>query len=350
MAAPKSSNTIISTAPADSYLHPESTADDTSYDSSDGVSPSRHSVLRVMQWNIHGWRDTYHKDNFMSTLAAVRANAPDVLVLNEVLHPYALPAEPEYLQTVRSGKGNGWQPAEPVSDQESYLRRLAEETGLVHYEFGQAVEDGYFGRFGYGNAVLSRYPLKNAACSVLLASEFEYTEGRRIEAEDRCVLSCDVCVHPNGPGVSVCTTHLDQLDEGLRRQQMAAVLEHCPESCMLVGDFNTYQQSDYDQQGWDQIVELWTNKKWGPPPTHSPALEALADGGFEDAHYLCQENRGTMAAPTCWVIEPKFRIDYCMLSGPLSRQWNVDSCGRDAQACCSDHFPILVDISARLDE
>merc|ERR1711904_17975 len=326
-------------------LESEPALDDTSYDSSDASSPPGPHKLRVMQWNIHGWRDTDHNDNFQDLLVAVRDSAPDVLVLNEVLHPYRAPADSEYFDTVKRGKGNGYTPPETPTEQQSYLAQLALATGLNHYAFGQAVDDGYFGRYGYGNAVLSRYPIEQVNCSVMLASQFEYTEGRRIEAEDRSVLRVDVLYDPSDAPLTVCTTHLDQLDENLRLQQMMAVVEQCPSSCMLVGDFNTYQASDYTDEGWAAITELWRKKKWGSPPERSPALEVLSALCFHDSHYLCPLNRGLKAEATCWTIEPLFRIDYCMFSKYLSRQWSVDSCTRDAEASCSDHFPIVVDLT-----
>merc|ERR1712195_453393 len=163
---------------------------DSAWDSNES-SPRADPPLRLMQWNVHGWRDTHHNDNIAEIISHVREAAPDVLVLNEVLHPYALPVTgaADYLKLVRSGQGNGYVDANPPTDQQSYLQRLADATGLKHFVFGRAVEDGYFGQYGLGNAILSRYELSEVTHTVLRADSFKYAETRRIEAEDRCV-SC----------------------------------------------------------------------------------------------------------------------------------------------------------------
>lgn len=318
---------------------------DSAWDSSDS-SPRAEPELKLMQWNVHGWRDTHHNDNFADIVAHVRSVDPDVLVLNEVLHPYALPVTgaADYLQLVRSGQGNGFVDPQAPTDQQSYLQRLADETGLSHYVFGQAVEDGYFGHYGYGNAILSRYRLADATHTVLRADSFEYAEARRIEAEDRCVSSAVVC----GPTpLTVVTTHLDQLDEGLRVQQsrvISAQMRQQPGS-ILVGDLNTYQASDYSDQGWQDICQMWATKKWGSPPEKSATLQALAAEGLRDAHYLCKSNAGQFAKATCWVIEPLFRIDYCLFDSEAASRWIVEKLDRVVEATCSDHFPIVMDLA-----
>ncbi len=38
-----------------------------------------------------------------------------------------------------------------------YLYELAKTLGMPYVSFGCATEDGYFGTFGYGNALLSRF-------------------------------------------------------------------------------------------------------------------------------------------------------------------------------------------------
>eukprot|EP00656_Telonema_subtile_P018912 TRINITY_DN20272_c0_g1_i1.p1 TRINITY_DN20272_c0_g1~~TRINITY_DN20272_c0_g1_i1.p1 ORF type:complete len:343 (+),score=82.44 TRINITY_DN20272_c0_g1_i1:111-1139(+) len=305
---------------------------------------SLDSPLRVMQFNIHGWRDTYHKDNFGEILHHVQACSPDVLVLNEVLHPYG-PMPDEYFDTVKAGKGNGYT-AEPLNDKESYLQRLADATGLRSFVFGQAVEDGYFGLFGYGNAILSKFDLSDSTHTVLKANSFEYQSDRRIEAEDRCVSSA---VINHSTKLRVFTSHLDQLDEQLRHQQIERILAQLARSeepCMLMGDLNTYQASDFSAAQWKDLSDMWARKNWGEPPKKSATMEALTEHRLKDAHYLCERNAGRFAKPTCWTIEPLFRIDYAMLDEQAAKQWQVLQCDRMEQVTCSDHFPIMLDLAA----
>jgi endonuclease/exonuclease/phosphatase family metal-dependent hydrolase len=308
-------------------------------------SPRESVPLRMMQFNIHGWRDTQHRDNIDDVVEHVKTVSPDILILNEVLHPYANPSD-DYLAQVRAGKGNGFAPCNRVSLEESYLHRLAIATGLEHYVFGEAVSDGYFGQYGYGNAILSKSPLSDPQHLVIQADQLEYSETRRIEAEDRGVTSADLSA-PHAPGFRVFTTHLDQLDESLRLQQIQLVLKQItdsPQPSMLVGDLNTYQAADYSDDGWDAIVQMWERKGWGEPPKRSATLEALAASELKDAHYLCERNSGTFAKPTCWTIEPLFRIDYALLDARAVQDWEVVQCDREIEAECSDHFPIVVEM------
>jgi hypothetical protein len=47
--------------------------------------------LRVLSYNIHGWRDTDHVDNLDRLIEVISSASPDVVVLQEVLHPYEPP-------------------------------------------------------------------------------------------------------------------------------------------------------------------------------------------------------------------------------------------------------------------
>jgi len=336
-------NLLLQTELSPTHLSVEN---DSAWDSNESSPRPELPEVRLMQWNIHGWRSTYHQDNFDEIVAHVRAAQPDVLVLNEVLHPYALPkgGADEYLTRVRKGEGNGFVDSEPTPDEETYLHRLATETGLLHYVFGQAVSDGYFGQYGYGNAILSRFELTDAKHTVMPADSFTYTEARRIEAEDRCI---SLAVVQSPKPFTVVTTHLDQLDEGLRTQQSRVITDQMREhpGSLLVGDLNTYQASDYSEDMWDDISKMWQGKKWGDPPKRSSTLEALSTDGLKDAHYLCKRNSGLFANATCWTIEPLFRIDYCLFDKTAASDWHVEQIDRVVEATCSDHFPIVMDLA-----
>jgi len=296
-----------------------------------------------MQFNIHGWRDTYHKDNFERVVASVLEEQPDVLVLNEVLHPYVLPSVEGYLQLVKAGQGNGFVDPDLPTPDESYLHKLSLATGLHYYTFGQATADGYFGSFGFGNAILSRFKLEEVQHTVLKAESFEYAADRRIEAEDRAVSSALVC---GSTPLRVFTSHLDQLDEGLREQQAQVIVDQMQAlpGSILVGDMNTYQAQDYSPEGWQTIQAMWASRGWGKPPALSASLQAFASGGLADSHYLCHRNIGTWAEPTCWTIDPKFRIDYAFMDQTAQAEWEVEQIGRLDSATCSDHFPIALSL------
>ena len=73
--------------------------------------------LRLVTYNIHGWRDTFHNDNLDRLIALLSRLDADVIALQEVLHPYRPPADPAeraaYFDRVNSGMGNGFEPSVP---------------------------------------------------------------------------------------------------------------------------------------------------------------------------------------------------------------------------------------------
>jgi len=79
----------------------------------------------------------------------------------EVLYPFRPPSDAAaaqaYFDLVKSGKGNGYTKPAEDSEAKPYLEELAARLGMPHISFGCATNDGYFGSFGYGNALLSRF-------------------------------------------------------------------------------------------------------------------------------------------------------------------------------------------------
>ncbi len=59
-----------------------------------------------MTYNIHGWRDTFHEDNLERLIDAIAAAHADIVVLQEVLHPYAPPGDQERTQDNRVAYAN----------------------------------------------------------------------------------------------------------------------------------------------------------------------------------------------------------------------------------------------------
>ena len=48
--------------------------------------------VRIVSYNIHAWRDAEHADNLERLSSLLAGLAPDVVCLNEVLHPYVCTA------------------------------------------------------------------------------------------------------------------------------------------------------------------------------------------------------------------------------------------------------------------
>mmetsp|Transcript_38626 Transcript_38626/g.95057 ORF Transcript_38626/g.95057 Transcript_38626/m.95057 type:complete len:413 (-) Transcript_38626:349-1587(-) len=322
--------------------------------------------LRVVSYNIHGWRDTFHADNLARLTAAVAACDADVLILQEVLHPYAPPADPAeaaaYFQLVKEGKGNGFE-CEVGEGRKPYLDRLAEALGLPHVAFGKAIDDGYFGKFGYGNAVLSRFPIAREQHFHIKAHPQYKSQQRRIEAEDRCFSAVTLRLS-DAKDLTFCVTHLDQLSDPLRVEQVKEILSHAhglgPH--VFAGDFNVFRRGDCTHEAWAKILVDADSKGWPHPPETSCAMNLLESNGYCDTFYL-SDNHTTGAAAdmgikaevsmdvekpgaTCWVIKPLLRIDYCFLSEDLRRQGCAVRQQQRLMDDCSDHFAIVIDMVA----
>jgi endonuclease/exonuclease/phosphatase family metal-dependent hydrolase len=324
---------------------------------SDGAS------LRLASYNLHGWRDTDHYDNLeriVHTLSKINA---DVVALQEVLHPFRPPSEPTaaqaYFDRVKAGKGNGFVADYLEENDRPYLQELADALGLPYISFGKATDDGYFGYFGYGNAILSRYPIVAEEHHVVKPHE-RHQAGRRIEAEDRCISIVTVEVTPTSQK-TFCVTHLDQLSDELRVEQLSEMLQYANAvgDHIMCGDFNAFQRSDCTEEIWQKIVDDAKSKNWTPPSETNGACELVAKMGYRDAFYMSENHLcGSMDSelaiegaaadtkkpgPTCWVVKPLLRIDYCYLSQGLD-DVSITQYQRILDDG-SDHFPIAIDLA-----
>mmetsp|Transcript_31307 Transcript_31307/g.61139 ORF Transcript_31307/g.61139 Transcript_31307/m.61139 type:complete len:404 (-) Transcript_31307:145-1356(-) len=334
-----------------------------------GKTSSEPVPIRLVTYNIHGWRDTFHKDNFDGVVDAINDLKPDVLTLQEVLHPYAPPtdeAEAEaYFALVKSGKGNGFDassymsPPSPTPAPEAYLDRLAAACGLPHVSFGKAMSDGYFGTFGYGNAVLSRFPIADEEHHVIKPSDLHRKQERRIEAEDRCFSAVTLRVAA-GKEFTFCVTHLDQLSDPLRKEQVGAIMQLAGQlpPHVFAGDFNVFRKADCSPENWRLILDDADSKGWPHPPEDSEALKDLEGAGYSDAFYRSANHTSRSPpppgptplgddqdypGPTCWVTKPLLRIDYVFISPMAAGSVTVGQHQRH-MGDASDHFAVVAEL------
>jgi endonuclease/exonuclease/phosphatase family metal-dependent hydrolase len=318
--------------------------------------------LRLASYNLHGWRDTHHFDNLQrlkDTLGKINA---DVVALQEVLHPFRPPSDAAaaqaYFDRVKAGKGNGFVPDYLREDDVPYLQELADELGLPFISFGKATDDGYFGMFGYGNAILSRFPIVREEHHVVKPAA-HHQVGRRIEAEDRCISIVTLQTTPLTQQ-SFCVTHLDQLSDELRVEQLTEMLSFANSfgDHIMCGDFNAFQRLDCTEEQWQLIQDDAASKNWPQWPETNGACELVAKLGYRDAFYLSDNhisgahdsqlaiegsaNDTKKPGPTCWVVKPLLRIDYVFLSQGM-RDVNVEQYQRIMDEG-SDHFPIAIDL------
>lgn len=321
------------------------------------IIPCYATTIRLVTFNIHAWRDVEHTDSLERLVELLVELKPDVLCLNEVLHPWTAPAPDDpYWTAVRERRGHGYQiPTNVLPEQmsESHLVRLAVALGLPHAVFGCAnSERSYFGSAPFGNAILSRYPLRDVRSAVMQPDEADLYLGEQTrtpsDLEDRAVLTARLLL-PEGRGMGICSTHLDHKAEELRAKQIQSVLHFAgrafgaeiseeesaamavvessaamlpvplPAAAQMLnadeqaeaaagspddshvpycvcGDLNTYDKRDLDDDAWNALCALARAKGWSAPRAESLVTRELRRQGFIDAFELYARARDSSDA------------------------------------------------------
>jgi len=237
------------------------------------VSQTKTATLTVLTYNIHHGEGTDGKLDLERIARLIRTERPDLVALQEVDE-----------KTKRTGG---------VS-QATELGRL---TGL-NYSFGKAMD--YSGG-GYGQAILSRWPIKDAQVHQL---------PQRAGREPRIVFVAQV-QSPYGD-LTFATVHLDHQLEEVRidqARQLHKILTASEAPAILCGDFNA-----------------------GP---ESETMKFLFDSWLDTA--------GESAGNTIPAAAPRRRIDY-ILGGPKNR-WKAEGSRVIAEPIASDHRPVLSRVS-----
>ncbi len=317
--------------------------------------------MRLIQYNVHRFVSAGAAAG-ASTLPAIATAlgqlAPDLLTLNEV----DVAADPTCLDT------------------------LSSELGLPHVEFFGHV------RGRYGNAVLSRYPLRRLA-SVHLegGTEFEFPAGTRKLNGDvskagethrivRGMLGVDVQL-AGDEGFTLACTHLDHMDIDQRKIQLRHALDELDKlqpdpatAVVFAGDLNALTRSDYSPDEWAHLEQRADRRGWQPPSTGD--LDILVEHGFVDT--AGRGDRRAKTAPAAEGASPIYRIDYVWLKQGAAAAAAADG-DDDGGACThavagddggagasaprlaleplasfvahevrlSDHFPLVVDFEVR---
>mmetsp|Transcript_25831 Transcript_25831/g.74735 ORF Transcript_25831/g.74735 Transcript_25831/m.74735 type:complete len:356 (+) Transcript_25831:179-1246(+) len=318
------------------------------------------AALRVMTYNVHAWRDCSHVDNFERVVEAVRAVKPDICCLNEVLHPFVAPQGSDglsYYEDVKDGKGRDLTlPSDhlPSNVEDSFLYRMSKDTGLEYLEYGAADPvDSSFGKVPFGNAILSRFAIKNYTHVPLKVDEGDIELGFQkrdiVDPRQAIVATLDV----DGKFFGLISTHLDQKSEELRGKQAMKVVKAAndilsPEyPTIICGDFNSFRRRDMDEATWKDLCDLYESRSWGRPNEVSLVLKALENDGYAETFSF---SKGQYPKPTCWTNIPVMRIDHMLVKSPPVESGSQKSL-YDIKALShqrvevdgSDHFPIFVD-------
>jgi endonuclease/exonuclease/phosphatase family metal-dependent hydrolase len=241
--------------------------------------PAKGTNLTVLTYNIHHGAGMDGKIDLDRIADVIRASQADLVALQEV-----------DVNTRRSGS----------VDQAGELARL---TGL-HKAFGVAMD---FDGGQYGDAVLSRLPIKSARVQAL-----GFTPGNR--REPRCAVLATVAL-PDGNDLSFISTHLDHTggssDRLMQARKINAAFSAIEAPAVLAGDFNCEPEST-------PIREL--QSRW-----------LLMDGGDH--------------SPTCPSNAPTECIDHVFVC-PAGR-WTLVEYKIIDQRIASDHLPVAVRLELR---
>ncbi len=278
--------------------------------------------MRVVTYNIHGWRGRDGRPN-LPLLAQVLADLePDVVGLNEVFHPDGRPDGPPSLEA------------------------LAQALGM-HFVFGPclrwpATQD--LPARSYGNALLSRWPILASAAHHLAPAP---------DKEQRGLLEARLLLPGERP-FTVYVTHLDHTDEATRIAQFRSLRAWAGRDRnrphLLLGDFNAVSPWDFqdDPQALARIAQHPKVAHVAPPD--GPQLIPLVEkAGYVDAYRLVgSPGQASVMLPAeegDAGRELALRIDYVWVSQPLAGHVTGARIPRKPPAAeASDHWPVLVEL------
>lgn len=282
--------------------------------------------MRIVTYNIRGWRTLDDKPNLAELTAALRDLGADVVGLNEVFYPRAL--------------AGANRPA---------LAMLAESLGL-HYVFGPCLRwpaQDDMPAAAYGNAILSRWPIIASAAHHLTSKE-EDPQGLLRQREQRGLLEARILL-PSGATFTVYQTHLDHHGEATRAIQLRIartwLVRDRNRPHLVMGDFNTVSPWDFaaDPQA---LVDF-------APVDHGPRLCPLAElqavPQLEKAGYVDLYRRfGAPGARTFLPSPQPLRVDFMFASQALALHITACAIWPDADGV-SDHRPVYADLALEMD-
>lgn len=231
-------------------------------------------VIKVLSYNIHHAENMKGEVDIQGIANIILATNPDLVALQEVDSA-----------TNRVKKAN-------------QLKQLAEATGMYIY-FGKAMEhDGG----GFGNGVLSRYPIEKSYNIPLPA------KGNGSEPRNAAVITVKL---PGDSLLQFASTHLDHLEDPTDRLAQSVLLnQHFSATqlpVIIAGDFNAL-----------------------PPSKEITSVKNI----FLDA----TEKLG----PTWPSDKPTQKLDYVFLANKL--QWHVINAFVVEETIASDHRPVICEL------
>ena len=283
-------------------------------------------MIRILTYNIHGWRTQDGQDNLTAVGDVVAATGADIVGLNEVFYPRSVPGST--------------QPA---------LAALAQRLGM-HYVFGPCLRWPAQDRIpeeAYGNALLSRWPIIASAAHHLTPKD-EDQQALLAGKEQRGLLEARVLL-PDKQALTLYVTHLDHTDEAARLLQLRVARQWFVRDRnrphLVLGDFNAISPWDFAerQDAFAQLMRHEKGQNLTAGATGPQVIAQMEKHGYVDllrAHGVVGQQSYIPATDT------HLRIDYIFASAALAplvtacRIWQEPS-GQEA----SNRRPVLAELT-----
>ena len=274
--------------------------------------------MRIVTYNIHGWRTADNQPNHTAVGDVLAALNADIIGLNEVYYP---------------------RPA-PGSDTPA-LEALAARLGL-HFVFGPCLRwpaQDDMPAEAYGNALLSRWPIIANAAHHLTSKE-EDPQRLLDTREQRGLLEGRIQL-PGGDTFTAYSIHLDHTDEEARSIQLRVARTWLQRDRsrphVVMGDFNAISLWDFAgrEADLDAIAAHHSGHNLTNRPAGPQVIAQMEKAGYVDIYrqFNAPGERSYTTSTTA------IRIDYIFASQALAGQATGCAIWCEADGV-SDHRPV----------
>jgi len=275
-----------------------------------------NGTVRIATYNVHFWqpagrvwkdaerggKDANNRRNFDKIMATIKSVNADILVLQEVrLFDTSL---------------------------------ISQELKKLGYTFTKFANTLHPTNKQFGNMIVSKYPI--------VESRIKTYDAEPKKRERRNYIKVKIAL-PGQQHISIYGTHLDVHDQSgkLRAQEVQELIEttqRANEPCMILGDFNSIRESDYQytvkgKKVWDLLTRA--HRKRVHKGTPATALKRFEQNNFTDCFAKINQ-----AAPkfTVWTGTS---VDFIW----FNQQWKLPIAGSYVHySKASDHLPIITDV------
>jgi len=279
--------------------------------------------MRIVTYNIHGWRTADGKPNLDGVAETLRATGADIIGINEVYYPRVI-----------------------AGDSRPALEALAQRLGM-HFVFGPCLRwpaEQNMPADAYGNALLSRWPIIASSAHHLTSKE-EDKEAVLAGKEQRGLLEGRILL-PDGQTFTVYVTHLDHTSETARMVQLRIartwLVRDRNRPHLVMGDFNAVSRWEWPDEKLEELRARPTRQggNLAGDGNGPQVVAAMEKAGYVDLYRALGEP-GAVTFPT---DDWRIRIDYLFASQALAPA--VTNCAIwTAADGVSDHRPVLADLT-----